>query len=507
VRPLRLLIAAVLSFVVSSTLRLHGADTTVEVRLNGRSIATYTPTELDVLAVDLPYGRGRGVSLLDLSPLLVECVRLEAIGTATRLTLDAEESDSTDLADRFHDITLLLDPAPVPARPTLIACDESGTTTLVESVERIDLTGDRLTGNDLEVWVSWEGTRELSGLIDGFARRHDLDVTVVEVASVRSKLLTVYRAGGRMPDVVMVSGGDLPEYVGLGLLQPADPVVDHSHALSGAEAFTVAGRVWALPFYFDTQLVYYRPDLVAPPTDHPWSLEEFTGILASLADDHDAPAAWNAYSAYWLIPFLFAFGRESIADSNGVVTVADAATRSAVEYLVDLHRAGHLVVLERDAMFGRFLRGEAGLVLSGSYSIPMLERNVFDYRIAGLPAELEPLRDYKGFAITARSRRSLLARRLLQHLASAPVQSAFGAELSKIPARRDADSGFEGSGPGSNPEVLRANAGRGVTIPPVTGYTNYKNTMWQLLRLVFSQELRIDEALAAGERIMQGGTK
>ena len=472
----------------------------IDVHLNGALIEIYDTDELTDRLRSLGEN-AKGVSLLEILPLFYECDRLEAIGAGETRIWTAEEANGlTNLTDAFHD--------------ALIVADLSGWSldfleSHVADLQTIRLSGDLLGDSDLEAWIGWEGTSTLRREIESFGNYHDLDIKIVEVANIRAKLLTIYRAGGRMPDVIMIQADYLPSLLELDMLQPVDSIIDATHDFRQPDAFASARRNWAVPFYFDAQLVVYNPGMVSPPVGGIWNLEDFESALEVLEDEFDAPASWNVYSAYWLTPFLFAFGRDSLTDGDGRIPIDDAATSRAVEYLLSLYTEGMLRPLERDAMFGRFLREESGLVLTGSYSIPMLERIGVSYGLAPLPSELVPIHDYKGFAITRRSRHSLLARRLVQHLSSTYVQRDFCLENSKLPARITA---FPIAGnsdtiePGSNDFALYVAASRGTPIPPTSGYTKYKNTLWQLLRLIFAGKLSISDALEEGQKIISGGS-
>lgn len=473
----------------------------LDIYLNNSLAARYDNSELEARLRAHPDGT-YGVTLLELSPLLFSCDSVIVKGDREQMQWTSRNAGSTDdYANVFHNMVILSD-----GDSWSFIFEEHR----IETIDEIRLEGDILDDESLEVWVGWEGTSELGAIIRSFGAYHEIDIDVVEVANIRTKLLTVFRAGGKVPDVVMVQADYLPVFTSLDLLQPVDVVVEATPDLRQPDAFHTAERLWAIPFYFDAQLIVFQPDMVSPSVDGRWTLDEFEKTLEVLAEVHEAPASWNVYSAYWLTPFLFAFGKETLADADGMVNIDDAATIEAIEYQVELHETGLLDSLERDAMLGRFLRGESGLVLTGSYSIPMLEKVGVPYGVAPLPVELRPIHDYKGFSITRRSRHSPLARRVIQYLSSTGVQHEFCKALSKFPARESAFAAGgenDGSPVDAKQRALLAAAERGVPVPPTAGYTKYKNTLWQLLRLVFSKKISVTEALEEGQRIISGGNR
>ena len=47
---------------------------------------------------------------------------------------------------------------------------------LLEDVYKIDIIGERIAGDNLEVWISWEGTDDLKKEIARFARHHQIKI-------------------------------------------------------------------------------------------------------------------------------------------------------------------------------------------------------------------------------------------------------------------------------------------------------------------------------------------
>ena len=313
----------------------------------------------------------------------------------------------------------------------------------VTGIATLDLSADLLQQRNLEVWVSWEGVPELKAEIEAFAVKHGCDISVVEVPGIKTKLLAVVRAGGRVPDLVMVQSDYLPELQVMRVLQPVD-----------------------------------NPVPVAPGLDRvlsgEWTLCDFERAGRMMQALGATPYCWNAYSAYWLVSFQFGFGKERL--------------------------------IERDAMITIFLRGDVGAILTGSYSIPSFEKLGIEFNIAPYPVNQDtgkpvaPVLDYKGFAITRKARNPAPARRLIQYLSSPGVQISFTSSLSKLAARADVWDELERSHEYLTP--LRIGAERGIALAPGRTYELDKNTMWKLLRLVLSGQMKAQEALEQGQAVL-----
>jgi len=378
----------------------------------------------------------------------------------------------------------------------------------ISNVTEIAAEGRRSVPGTLEVWIGWEGTDRVERLIRRFADIHDQDITVLVVPSILSKVSSTARGRGRLPDLFMVQSDYLPSLVAAGLIQRLDGMDNGALLEKGRDAFTRDAGLWARPLYFDTQLVFYNPRLVAPPPED-WDLDDLERILTDLKRRGTAPITWNAYSAYWLISFQFGFGKDGLLESDGGLVIDDEPTREALGYLLDLQERGLLGVREREGMMGRFVTGDVGLILSGSYSIPAFDEADVSYAVSPYPrnpgtgAPLAPLLDFKGLAVSRRTYRPILARSLAAYLTETGVQAHLAAGLSKLPADTEAlEMMRRGLSERPHAEALLASYDIGTVLPPNDVYPIFKNTMWKMLSFAFTGQLGVDELLEQGQRII-----
>ena len=425
-----------------------------------------------------PRGTGEpGYSLGELFPPQLEAWRLEYDAGSGPVAVEAD-----DLGERLYGIYLV---AADGGWDLLLDRAEPGRPARVRGVRRLWLRGEPCPEASLEAWVSWEGVPELKAEIAAWARRAGVAVKVVDVPSIKSKLVTVLRGGGRMPDLAMIQSDYLPDLVAAGALQPIDGLLLPEAAGKGSVAFALGGRLLAAPFYCDAQLVFYSTELVgaAPPAD--WCLEDMARMAA--ASGARVGAAWNAYSAYWFLPFVVGFGKDGVVGSDGRMDVRHPAYGAALSFLRDSIAGGFLEPMERDAMMAYFASGKAAFILSGSYSVPEFRRLGLPFGVAPYPLvapggkRVAPILDYKGWAVARGARSPALARRLVQYLSSAAVQASFCYPQGKLPANDDAWALL----PDGDPYLatLRASYDAGVAIPPTQAYGEFKNASWKLLRL------------------------
>ena len=484
----KLLVTAIAFYVLAS---LPAFD----LRLNSEARILPGEAALRDLCYQVPTQSGyeKGLALSELLPPLIDAWKLECSHDKGLLLL---EDDA--LADKLDDIFLL--------------STKNRTWDLQIGGERlgdlssISVHGDIAEERELEVWLSWEGVPELKAELERWSRLSGVKVRAVDVPDTRSKYLTSLRGGGRTPDLLMIQSDNLADLLSAQALQPLERIEADTLSAKGRDAFMLDGRLWALPFYFDSQLVFYNTRLVseAPPED--WTLDDLERIADSIAAAGRTPLSWNLYSAYWLLSFASGFGKPSISDPDGGVRPDDQGTQKALAWMLDMIESGRLEALERDAMIARFASGEIGMILSGSYSIPEFERIGLDFAVAPYPRvpatgrSVAPLLDFKGFAMSRSSRSPVSAQRLLEHLCGIGVQQRFSSALSKLPAN---DQAWDvASNSNRYYAQLSRSAEIGLVIPPGPGYSIYKNIMWKILRFILSGAMETNEALAEARRLI-----
>ena len=378
---------------------------------------------------------------------------------------------------------------------------------LFTEVLSVSVFGTPLDADELEVWLGWEGTDLIGAEVERFAELHGIDLTVVVVPNTRSKLVAVSRAGGVPADVVMIQSDFLADLVENDTLQPVDSTVSATAVEKGRAAFAYADRIWAQPFYFDSHLLFFNPELLPEASASPWTLADMEAACADVRNSAALPIAWNAYSAYWLTPFALGFGKNRIVGDQGYVVVDDQPTHDALNYILYLRERGYLEVMERDAMTAYFTSGRVAMILSGSYAIPQFERLGIAFGVRPYPAvpgsdrHVVPFLDFKGLAVPHRARHPVLARRLIQHLSTPAVQAELALSLRKMPAERPAWEMIRELHP--HFDVMEYSYEIGTPVPSERAYTVYKSLMWRLLRFVFTDQMTTEEVLRTGDDLLR----
>lgn len=244
-------------------------------------------------------------------------------------------------------------------------------------VNSIEISAKLIEKKDWEIWISWEGTEYIKNYIEPYAKLFDLNIKVLELPKISTKLVTLSKAGERLPDVVMVSAFDFPTYKELGILK------DNNY----------------IPFYFDTQVVYVNSNLVKL-NKLDWSIDELEQISKNLIEKNLKPFAINPISAYWFSTFLMGNGKVPLINEKFVLT--DEQTIKSIKLIKKWYedKFFDFSFLNRDAQMAAFLNGEVGFLFQGSFLIPNILEKMDNVLVLPLPSPMIPFKDYKGFATT-----------------------------------------------------------------------------------------------------------
>jgi multiple sugar transport system substrate-binding protein len=149
--------------------------------------------------------------------------------------------------------------------------------------------------NVVRFWAVGREGEVAAELVQEFLReRPDIQVEVQKLpwTAAHEKLLTAY-AGETLPDMCSLGNTWIPEFMALNALAPLDDLAGASREIAPDDYFPgiidsnrVEGRLFGIPWYIDTRLLYYRRDLLqqagfaAPPVT--WA--EWEQMLAAIKE-------------------------------------------------------------------------------------------------------------------------------------------------------------------------------------------------------------------------------
>ncbi|GAA0710014.1 sugar ABC transporter substrate-binding protein [Dokdonella soli] len=149
-------------------------------------------------------------------------------------------------------------------------------------------------------WTIGREGEVVQPLLRDFERAHPtirVDLQQWPLTAAHEKLLTAF-AGDALPDVGQLGNTWIPELATLDALEPLQAYVDASTVVHSDDYFggiwetnVIGGRLYGVPWYVDTRLLFYRTDLLAeagfsaPPRDWAEWKRQLAAIKANAGPD------------------------------------------------------------------------------------------------------------------------------------------------------------------------------------------------------------------------------
>ncbi|GJI89995.1 sugar ABC transporter substrate-binding protein [Duganella hordei] len=124
----------------------------------------------------------------------------------------------------------------------------------------------------LKFWAMGREGEVVTALMSEFERTHPgvrVEVQQLPWTAAHEKLLTAF-AGDVMPDIFQLGNTWVPEFKAIGALQSLDAPVAASQLVTPSDYFPgiwdtnmVDGKLWGVPWYVDTRVMFYRRDMLA----------------------------------------------------------------------------------------------------------------------------------------------------------------------------------------------------------------------------------------------------
>lgn len=272
------------------------------------------------------------------------------------------------------------------------------------------------------------------------------------------KLLTAV-VGDATPDVAQLGNTWIPELATIGALDALDQRVQRSQTIAERDYFPgiwetnrFDGRLYGVPWYVDTRLLFYRRDLLAQAGFEraPRSWSEWLTTLTAVQGRRGADRAALFLPLNEFEP-LVAFGLQQpeplLRDGDRYGNFRSAGFRRALGFYVDLFarglapRAGTLQIAN---LWDEFARGRFVFFVSGPWQIGELSRRLprelsGSWMTAPLPGPDGPGASIAGgssLVVFARSRQKRAAWQLIEYLSRPAVQRRFYALTGDLPPRR-----------------------------------------------------------------------
>ena len=310
----------------------------------------------------------------------------------------------------------------------------------------------------LKFWAMGREGEVVTELIPEFERTHPgvrVEVQQLPWTAAHEKLLTAF-AGEVMPDIFQLGNTWIPEFEILNALAPLDGYVAASQLVRRDDYFpgiwdtnVVNGKLWGLPWYVDTRVMFYRQDLLKragyaqpPQTWAEWMKamlavkrivgpgnyaillpgEEFEPLLA-LALQQDEPL---------------------LRDGDRYGNFRSAGFQRSLQLYADIY-ARQLAPMNRITnVYHEFATGYVSFYISGPWNIGEFKRRIppekqHTWMTAILPGPAGPAASVAGgssLVLAASSKHKAEAWQLVEFLSRTETMSRFHELTGDLPPRR-----------------------------------------------------------------------
>lgn len=315
----------------------------------------------------------------------------------------------------------------------------------VSLAPEIDTEG---ASGSIDVWAMGAEGENLQTLADQFMDEYpDITVTVTPVPwdAAHARIVNAI-AGGEVPDVTMVGTTWMGEFAALGGLDPTPANIDGSQFFEGAWNTTIVqGTSYAVPWYVETRLLYYRTDLAEQGgvTEAPASWDDLKAAAAAMQDagadfgislQPGGTGSWQTY-----LPFFWQAGGD-IQDADGNFTLGGDACVEALSFYDSFFEEGLTPPAAADVpVEAQFANGEVGSFISGPWMMNIVEDAGTDpgaYTVAHQPTEAASTSFVGGanMAVLADADNKEAGWAFIEYLSRPDVQATWYETVSALPS-------------------------------------------------------------------------
>lgn len=237
----------------------------------------------------------------------------------------------------------------------------------------------------VQLWAMGQEGEVVARMLPRFEQSHPLiDVRLQQLpwTAAHEKLLTAF-AGDALPDVVPIGNTWIAEFAALDALEPLDQRIAATPGLVREDYFTGAwdsgvidGRTYAVPWYIETRLPYYRRDLLAkagvssPPRDWNEWREAMHAVQRSGGSEYGILLPTNEFEP--LLNLAVQQGEPLLRDGGRYGNFRSSGFRRTLEFYKSLFDAGLAPRVDNTRIsnvWNEFGRGMFSFYISGPWNI------------------------------------------------------------------------------------------------------------------------------------------
>ncbi|NHZ90025.1 extracellular solute-binding protein [Massilia sp. CCM 8733] len=277
--------------------------------------------------------------------------------------------------------------------------------------------------------------------------------------SAQEKLLTAF-AGDVTPDLCQLGNTWIPQFAALGAIEPLGDRIDRAGGVMSADYFPgiwasnqIDARLFGVPWYVDTRLIYYRKDLLLeagvakPPASWAEWLEAMRAVKQRSPQNYGVLLPLNEYEQ--LLSLALQQDAPLLREGGRFGDFRHADFRATLQFYLDIFKAGLAPRLSATAIsnvWDEFAKGLFTFYISGPWNIGEFKRRLppdkqHTWMTAPLPGPHGPGASVAGGAslvVFKASQHKEEAWKVIEYLSQPEVQRRFYQITGNLPPRRSA---------------------------------------------------------------------
>lgn len=236
--------------------------------------------------------------------------------------------------------------------------------------------------NELTIWAMGKEAAQLPALLETLklpSSTPPISVQPIAWTAAHEKLLTGFVAGS-LPEIGQIGNSWIAEMAAIGAIAPVPAkaeqlLTDQFPAV--VDTNLIGGKIWAVPWYVDTRIQYYRKDLFerAGYSSPPATWDEWKAALEkvkAVAGEGNFAILLPLNEFEHLLTFALSAGARLLRDNGTRGAFSDPEFRSALDFyksLFDDKLAPAISSVQVSNIFDEFFKGYFSLFIAGSWMI------------------------------------------------------------------------------------------------------------------------------------------
>jgi len=312
----------------------------------------------------------------------------------------------------------------------------------------------------LEFWALGAEGDQIAPMIREFERANpNINVTMQQIpwTAAHEKLLTAY-VGNSVPDVAQMGNTWVPEFVAIHALDVLpETLVDKRDYFPGSwDSSVVDGKLYGIPWYVDTRVVFYRTDVLAAAgyAKPPRTWDEWRDAMEKITARKLSRFAILLPTNEWEPMAVLAVANHSaLLNANGTLGAFEQPPFSnAFSFYVEMFRRGFAPSVSNAQIanvYQQFAQGDFAMYITGPWNVGEFKRRLpadVQDKWATMPIPAPAANEPFGASIAGGSTLVLFrdgghkeaARKLIEFLSEPAQQMRLFDITGDLPARRSA---------------------------------------------------------------------